>query len=69
MERQADQENLDYEQRAELRSRLSYPIMVAFEKWLVKTYPMVLTKGRIGKAIRYTYNIFEKLTRYHLDGR
>ena len=30
---------------------------------------MVLPKGRIGKAIRYTYNIFEKLTRYHLDGR
>jgi transposase len=68
-ERQADQENLSYEQRAELRSRLSYPIMVAFEKWLLSEYPKVLPKGRIGKAIRYTYNIFHKLTRYHLDGR
>jgi transposase len=69
VERQADQENLDYEQRAQLRSRLSYPVMVAFEKWLVKEYPMVLPKGRIGKAIRYTYNMYNKLTRYHLDGR
>ncbi len=69
VERQADQENLSYEQRAELRSRLSYPIMVAFEKWLLSEYPKVLPKGRIGKAIRYTYNIFHKLTRYHLDGR
>ena len=69
VERQADQENLSYEQRAELRSRLSYPIMVAFEKWLLKEYPNVLPKGRIGKAIRYTYNIYNKLTRYHLDGR
>lgn len=69
VERQADQENLNYEQRADLRSRLSYPIMVAFEKWLLKEYPSVLPKGRIGKAIRYTYNIFNKLTRYHLDGR
>lgn len=69
VERQADQENLSYEQRAELRSRLSYPIMVAFEKWLLAEYPKVLPKGRIGKAIRYTYNIFHKLTRYHLDGR
>jgi transposase len=69
VERQADQENLDYGQRAKLRSRLSYPIMVAFEKWLVKEYPMVLPKGRICKAIRYTYNIYDKLTRYHLDGR
>lgn len=69
VERQADLENLTFEQRAELRSRLSYPIMVAFEKWLLKEYPMVLPKGRIGKAIRYTYNIYNKLTRYHLDGR
>jgi transposase len=69
VERRADQEQLSYEERANLRSRLSYPIMVAFEKWLLNQYPKVLPKGRIGKAIRYTYNIFHKLTRYHLDGR
>jgi len=69
VERRADQEKLSYEERAELRSRLSYPIMVAFEKWLVSEYPKVLPKGRIGKAIRYTYGIYHKLTRYHLDGR
>lgn len=69
VERRADQEQLSYEERADLRSRLSYPIMVAFEKWLLNQYPKVLPKGRIGKAIRYTYNIFHKLTRYHLDGR
>lgn len=69
VERRADQENLSFEERAHLRSRLSYPIMVAFEKWLVNELPKVLPKGRIGKAIRYTYNIYHKLTRYHLDGR
>jgi transposase len=69
VERRADQEKLSYEERSDLRSRLSYPIMVAFEKWLVKEYPKVLPKGRIGKAIRYTYGIYHKLTRYHLDGR
>jgi transposase len=69
VERQADRENLSFDQRAYLRSRLSYPIMVAFEKWLLNEYPKVLPKGRIGKAIRYTYNIYHKLTRYHLDGR
>lgn len=69
VERQADQENLSFDERAELRSRLAYPIMVAFEKWLLNEFPKVLPKGRIGKAIRYTYNIFHKLTRYHLDGR
>jgi hypothetical protein len=69
VERQADQENLSFDERSELRSRLSYPIMAAFEKWLVNEYPKVLPKGRIGKAISYTYNIYHKLTRYHLDGR
>ncbi|MBL7969858.1 MAG: IS66 family transposase [Prolixibacteraceae bacterium] len=69
VERQADEQNLSFDQRAELRSRLAYPIMVAFEKWLLKEFPKVLPKGRIGKAIRYTYNIYHKLTRYHLDGR
>jgi len=69
VERRADLEQLSYDQRAELRSRLSYPIMVAFEKWMLNEHPQVLPKGRIGKAIRYTYNIFPKLTRYHLDGR
>jgi len=69
VERQADHENLSYEQRADLRARLAYPIMVVFEKWLVQEYPKVLPKGRIGKAIKYTYNIFNKLSRYHLDGR
>ena len=69
VERQADQQQLTYEERADLRSRLSYPIMVAFEKWLLNECPKVLPKGRIGKAIRYTYNIYHKLTRYHLDGR
>ncbi len=69
VERRADQEGLSFEERSQLRSRLSYPIMVAFEKWLVNELPKVLPKGRIGKAIRYTYNIFHKLTRYHLDGR
>lgn len=69
VERQADQQQLSYDERADLRSRLAYPIMVAFEKWLLNEYPKVLPKGRIGKAIRYTYNIYHKLTRYHLDGR
>jgi transposase len=69
VERRADEQELSYEARAELRTRLSYQIMVAFEKWLLQEYPNVIAKGRIGKAIKYTYDIYHKLTRYHLDGR
>ena len=69
VERRADEEELSFDERSGLRSRLSYPIMVAFEKWLVNEYPKVLPKGRIGKAIKYTNEIYHRLTRYHLDGR
>ena len=69
VERKADDERLTYEQRAELRTRLAYPILVRFEKWLVNEYPKVMKGSPIGKAIKYTYGRFDKLSRYHLDGR
>lgn len=69
IEKRADEENLSYEERSDLRTRLSYPLMVRFEKWLLMEADKTLPKSRIGKAIRYTYNIYHKLTRYHLDGR
>ena len=65
----ATDQEMNYEQRAELRKKLAYPILRAFEKWLVQYYPKVITQGRMGKAVKYTYNIFHRLSRYHLDGR
>jgi transposase len=69
VEQMADDQNLGYEQRAELRKRLAYPIMRAFEKWIDAYYPKAIPGGRMSKALSYTYNIFERLSRYHLDGR
>ncbi len=43
--------------------------MVRFEKWLVAEHPKVLKGSPIEKAILYTYKRFDKLSRYHLDGR
>jgi hypothetical protein len=69
VESRAEDENLSYEERSHLRTRLSYPIMVAFEKWLVNEYPKVLSQSPTGKAIRYAYKNYHRLTRYHPDGR
>ena len=65
----ASEQQMDYNQRAELRSRLAYPILCAFEKWIVSYFPKVLPKGRMYKALTYTYSLFQRLSRYHLDGR
>ncbi|MGQ1948315.1 IS66 family transposase [Geofilum sp. OHC36d9] len=69
VEQMADDQKLSYEQRAELRKRLAYPIMRAFEKWIEAYYPKAIPGGRMSKALSYTYNIFGRLSRYHLDGR
>ena len=69
VESMADDQDLDYQQRAELRARLAYPIMCAFEKWIVKYMPKALPKGRMSQALTYSYSLFHRLSRYHLDGR
>jgi len=69
VETMADDQDLNYEARAELRARLAYPIMCAFEKWIVNYMPKVLPQGRMSKALTYTYSLFHRLSRYHLDGR
>ncbi len=69
VERQIKDRELSFEQAAELRKRLAYPILVRFEKWLVAEYPKVIKGSPIEKAIFYTYKRFNKLSRYHLDGR
>ncbi|MBT4400819.1 MAG: IS66 family transposase [Bacteroidetes bacterium] len=69
VEDMAKDKDLDAEQRAELRQRLAYPILCAFEKWIVNYYPKTIPGGRMNKALSYTYNQFHKLSRYHLDGR
>jgi len=69
VETMADDQGLDYEARAELRARLAYPIMCAFEKWIVSYMPKALPQGRMSKALTYTYSLFHRLSKYHLDGR
>ena len=69
VETMADDQGLSFEGRAELRSRLAYPLMCAFEKWIVNYMPEVLPGGRMSKALTYTYALFQRLSRYHLDGR
>ncbi len=69
VETMADDQGLNYQQRADLRSRLAYPILCAFEKWIVNYYPKAIPQGRMYKALTYTYSLFQRLSRYHLDGR
>jgi len=69
VETMAEDQQLDARKRAELRQKLAYPILTAFEKWIVSYYPKTIPKGRMNRALSYTYSLFHRLSRYHLDGR
>ena len=69
VESMADDQELDFQKRAELRARLAYPILFGFERWIVSYMPKALPKGRMSQALTYTYSLFHRLSRYHLDGR
>jgi len=69
VEHQGKEEALTPDQIKALREEKSYPVLKAFERWLVETYPKTLPKSLMGQAIAYTYNIYPRLVRYVLDGR
>lgn len=69
VEDMATDQQMGFDERAALRKRLAYPVLTAFEKWIVSYYPKAIPKGRMAKALSYTYSLFHRLSRYHLDGR
>ncbi len=69
IETMADEQHLDYEQRAQLRQELSYPIIRALEAWALNEVKAVLPKSPIGKALNYTLKHIRQLSRYTTDGR
>jgi hypothetical protein len=57
------------DERKDLRNRMAYPILCAFEKWCIAELPKVMPKSPIGKAISYFLKHSRRLVRYTTDGR
>ncbi len=57
------------EERYRLRLEKAKPILEDFKAWLDKSIQQVAPKSLIGKAIQYSLNQWDKLTRYLEDGR
>lgn len=56
-------------ERYQIRQEKSLPLLKQFETWLIKSEQQVLPKTKLGEAIQYCLNQWEKLLRYTLDGR
>jgi hypothetical protein len=57
------------EERFRVRNEIAAPILEEFNKWLKSVEPYVPSKSKIGKAVGYALNQWERLTRYLQDGR
>lgn len=68
VKRKADDKNLTYDERRDLRMRLAIPILQTFELWLKNEAPKILSKSPIGKAINYAIDHYDRLCRYVIDG-
>lgn len=69
VEKLADEQNMGYEERADLRCRISYPVIRGLEAWALDEYPKVLPKSPIGKALNYLITRIKQLAAYTKDGR
>ena len=56
------------DKRKSLRQEKTEPILTALHEWLEKSAQTVLPKSKIGVAINYTLNQWEKLWRYLESG-
>ncbi len=69
IERQAREEEMNYDQRKTLRQEKSAPILQELHTWLKENIIQTLPKSAIGQAIAYTLHLWPRLIRYLDDGR
>lgn len=62
-------ENKSIEEIYKARQELAIPVIKEFKAWLDENYDIFPPKSQMGKAMAYTYNNFENLMNYTLDGR
>lgn len=68
IEREAREKCMSPEQRKDLRTEQSLPILQELEKWMKEQLPQVLPKSSIGQALAYTLGLWNRLTRYTRHG-
>src|SRR5918912_826942 len=69
VEKHARENELNHQQRYELRQRESMPVLEQLHSWMKKNITEVLPKSAIGEAIAYALPRWEKLMRYTENGK
>lgn len=69
IERIIKEDNLSFDEVKAVRQLRSVPILTSLANWMKEQYVTVLPKSAIGKALAYSIERWEKLSRYTQDGQ
>jgi len=68
IERNCKEQNLSFDEIKTVRQLESVPILLSLDKWMKEQYVHVTPKSTIGKALAYSIERWEKLSRYTENG-
>lgn len=69
LERRMKEQGLPPDEIRIIREKQAYPLIREFEHWVEETAGSVTPQSALGKAVRYAYALYPRLSRYVTDGR
>lgn len=69
IERRVKEQGLPPDEIEAIREKEAYPLIREFERWIEKEANATTPRSAIGKALRYAYALYPRLSRYVTDGR
>lgn len=69
LERRMKEEGLPPDEIKAIREKDAYPLIREFERWVEKEADATTPQSSLGKALRYAYALYPRLSRYVTDGR
>ena len=69
IERRVKEQGLPPDEIEAIREKEAYPLIREFERWIEREANTTTPRSAIGKALRYAYALYPRLSRYVTDGR
>lgn len=69
LERRVKEQGLSPDRIKVICEKDAYPLIREFERWVEETAGSVPPQSTLGKAVRYAYALYPRLSRYVTDGR
>jgi len=68
IEKDCKEQNLSFDEIKTMRQQQSAPLLISLNEWMKQQYVQIIPKSTIGKALGYSIERWEKLSRYVENG-